>query len=159
MIRIRPATVQDADLILTWENDPRIWSITDQPGPFDRSDIIHFLTSANHLVRNGQARWIIEDNKASIGMLDLFEFNRENNSVGLGIIIMEEEKRSKGAGARALTLIENDLSLSHKIQLIWVLVHTSNDKAANFFIRNGYLRNVKLNHLGKEVEKFEKYLK
>ena len=40
MITIRKATTRDCDVILQWENNPLLWEVTDEPGPFTKEDIL-----------------------------------------------------------------------------------------------------------------------
>jgi diamine N-acetyltransferase len=159
MIQLRKSNVQDAEIILKWENDPRIWSITDQPGPFEREDIIQFLINSNQLERQGQARWIIEKDHLPMGMIDVFQYDRKNYEVGLGIILMEENDRKRGVGSKSLSLMEYLLVQQYAVKKIWVLVHEANVQGQIFFERNGYLRVMDLIHMGKKAIKLEKQLK
>jgi diamine N-acetyltransferase len=159
MIQLRKSSVQDVEIILKWENDPRIWAITDQPGPFEREDIVQFLINSNQLERQGQARWMIEEDQCPVGMIDAFEYDRMNHEVGLGIIVMEDSDRKRGLGSEGLLQMESLLFHQYGIRKIWVLVHETNGQGQTFFERNGYLRVLELMHLGKNAIKLEKQLK
>jgi len=159
MIEIRKANALDVPLIFDWENDPQIWSITDEPGPFSMEDIRYFIVQQNDLLVNGQERWLICLNHQPIGMMDLFQWNLDQRSVGLGIVLMEMKERSQGYGSQAIQCMEHTLKEVMGVNTIWVLVWEQNTRAMNFFLKMCYHRKEDLLHMGKKAIKFEKKMK
>ncbi len=159
MIEIRKANMNDVPLILQWENDSAIWSITDEPGPFSEEDIEQFILQHNDLLTQGQERWLITSEEKPIGMMDLFEWDIQQRSVGLGIILMHKNDRSNGHGSRSIQMMEEKLREGSGAHSIWVLVWSDNLLAMNFFLKLGYSKIQELFHKGKKAVKFEKKIK
>jgi RimJ/RimL family protein N-acetyltransferase len=94
--RIRKATPGDLDLVVEWENDPELWPVTDDAGPFTRQEIAHFLEQSRSLEKDKQERWILEDEQGSgVGCIDLFDFDETVGSCG---IARKQKKRLRCLG-------------------------------------------------------------
>lgn len=156
MISIRKAILDDAELIQFWENDLELWKITDEPGPFLLKDIQNFLSNQNDLFKAQQERWLIVNHDLSIGMLDVFEWDLNMKSIGVGIVIMKKEWRGKGIGREVMRLLELMLSSDYGVNCFWALVWVDNHAAICFFSQIGYHIQKELMHQGKKAFRFEK---
>ena len=106
MINLRAIEPEDIDLIFKWENDRKIWHLSNTITPFSRYLIEQYiLNSENDIFSEKQLRLMIdvrEDNKTkTIGSIDLFDFDAVNKRAGIGIFI-NEDKREKGYAFEAL---------------------------------------------------------
>jgi len=156
MITIRKANVRDWNIMLQWENNPMLWEVTDNAGPFAQDDIIEFLKEKNSLNHVGQERWIIEDIANPIGMIDLFEWNREENAIGIGIAIPETQFRKQGYATQALTIMHNVLFEKYHILFFHCLIHPENEGSIQLFKKLGYQKTEEHIHRNKRVHLYKK---
>jgi diamine N-acetyltransferase len=156
MITIRKANVRDCDVILQWENDPLLWEVTDDKGPFTQNDITEFLIEKNSLDKVNQERWIIEDVSTPIGMIDLFEWNRKEKSIGIGIAIPEIKFRKKGYASHALKILHTLLFEKYDIQLFHCLIHPNNEGSIQLFRKLGYQKTEESIHRHQQVHRYKK---
>ena len=116
-IFLRELHASDFDVMLKWENDPKNWKVSGTHKKYTKEEIEAFLSIKQDLVTQEQYRYVIclNDTKKSIGTLDLFEFDIQNNEVGIGILIAEKEYRNKGYAEEVINLItaycRNELKL------------------------------------------------
>ena len=109
-IRLRALEPSDVDLLYEWENDPEIWPVGNIQLPYSRHTIEQFIHSARtDIYESRQARWMIdlipEEQKDTIGTIDLFDFDPHHRRIGIGILIKNEAHRQKGYASDALSLI------------------------------------------------------
>ncbi len=64
-IRLRPATIQDADLLLEWRNDPKTRNASHNTGEVQREDHISWLTKT--LNDASRSLFVVEENGVLIG--------------------------------------------------------------------------------------------
>ena len=97
----------DVDVILKWENNPENWNISGTVNPFTREEIFNFVNANHDIEKNEQIRYVIclKSTKEPVGTIDLFEYNSQDNIVGIGVLIANEEHRKKGFAKEALNLI------------------------------------------------------
>jgi len=156
MISIRKAGLEDWSIIQQWENDPSLWSISDESGPFSEDQIQHFLLHQNNLIHHLQERWLVLLDILPIGMLDLFQWDNVNNEIGVGIVIMDLRHRGLGYGREAMHKMESVMKWNHGIEKFWAIVWIKNRSAIEFFAKCGYSLTEEILHQQKKAYKFEK---
>ena len=106
-IYLRALEPEDLDFVYVVENDEQIWEMSSTQTPYSRFLIKQYLENAHQdIYEVKQLRLVIcTADDASIGLIDLFDYNPTHNRAGVGIIIAEKEHRGKGYGAEALQLI------------------------------------------------------
>ncbi|MFM7234783.1 MAG: GNAT family N-acetyltransferase [Flavobacteriales bacterium] len=104
MTEIRPLTSSDFPLVLSWENNPELWKVSEQEGPFSEEEIYSFFNRCLDKSEQEIERWIIETNGEPIGAIDFFNFEHESQSCGIGVFITEQQHRSKGHAYRAMEM-------------------------------------------------------
>jgi diamine N-acetyltransferase len=154
--RIRKVCKSDVDLILEWENDPALWPVTDDAGPFTREDILNFLARSTSLEKDNQERWILEDEIGnSIGCIDLFDFDEASESCGIGVVIPILENRRKGYAFSGIRQIIQKLKLESKIARLTCMIFPENIASIQLFQKLGFTQIGKGIFKGKEVYIFE----
>ncbi len=108
-LKLRALEPADVDLLFRWENDTSIWHLSNTLEPFSRFAIEQYvLNNAGDIFATRQLRLMIdlisESPERSIGCVDLFDFDPSNMRAGIGIMIVEEE-RKKGYASEALDLM------------------------------------------------------
>jgi diamine N-acetyltransferase len=158
MITIRKATTGDCDVILQWENNPLLWEVTDEPGPFTKEDISTFLLEQNSIKTANQERWIIENCLEPIGMVDLFQWDPDQRSVGIGIALPNIESRKKGFATEALKIVHSTMKMKYGVQHFHCIIHTNNPASQKLFEKLGYQKMQSENHRDQKVYRYRKSL-
>jgi diamine N-acetyltransferase len=156
MITIRKATAKDCDVILQWENNPSLWEFTDEPGPFTKDDIFSFLQNENSMKTANQERWIIENFSEPIGMVDLFQWDPDHRSVGIGIALPNIESRKKGFATEALKIVHATMKMKYGIQHFQCIIHPNNPASQKLFEKLGYQKTQTENHRDQKVYRYKK---
>ena len=116
-IFLRTLQSNDVDNILKWENNPKNWQVSGTTRDFTEEEIEVFVNSEHDLEVNQQIRYVIclNSTKEAIGTLDLFEHDAQSKTVGIGILIANQENRKRGYASETLNLIidycRNELKL------------------------------------------------
>lgn len=108
-IHLRSPELEDVDFLFQLENDQSLWHLSNTLTPFSRFDLEQYIMlSDKDIFVTKQARFIItrEENQTSIvvGAIDLFDFEPLHKRAGIGIIVVENE-RKKGIAGTAIDLI------------------------------------------------------
>ena len=109
--QLRALEPTDLDILYKWENEIENWSLSGTLAPFSRFVIEQYLAASHHdIYYNKQLRLMIDSlqkdgSVQTIGCIDLFDFDPYHKRAGVGILIGEKEKRSKGHGKEALELL------------------------------------------------------
>ena len=97
----------DIDVVLKWENNPENWKVSGTINSFTKEEIVEFISAEHNILKNKQLRYVIclNSSEQAIGTIDLFEYNSQENTVGVGVLIAESTNRKKGFAKEALDLI------------------------------------------------------
>ncbi len=103
---LRALEPNDIDLLYHWENDMKIWEVSNTLTPFSRHQLKAYVEQAQlDIYQTKQLRLVIEldPSHTAVGMIDLFDFDGYHQRGGIGIII-HENFRKKGYAAEALEM-------------------------------------------------------
>lgn len=109
-VKIRALEPEDVDVLYRWENDHRIWHLSNTITPLSRFTLEQYVLNAGQdLYATRQMRLMIdlvkaEDGVTTIGSIDLFEFEPAHRRAGVGILV-HEGFRGKGYASEALALL------------------------------------------------------
>lgn len=111
-IRLRALEPGDVDLLYDWENNSGIWSISNTIVPFSRFILEKYIADSHlDLFQTKQLRLMIDlihqENDKTIGAIDLFDFDPMHSRAGIGILISNEENRSRGYASEAISVLIN----------------------------------------------------
>jgi diamine N-acetyltransferase len=138
-IILRPVEKADSSQILLWENDPELWSVTENEGPFTLQQIESFIEDNCDFEANGQTRWMIMDlSERTIGCIDLFDYDLISASTGIGILIASPKDRKNGFAFDALMTIMEYLGKRNKLKRIQCLIHDDNENSIRLFEKIGF---------------------
>ncbi len=103
---LRGVCESDADTLLAWENDPRVWGYGGEGREYTREEMADFIRNQQAEISvSGQRRLMIvaaADGKA-VGVIDLYEY--DGTSAGVGVLVYDEADRRKGYGTQALRML------------------------------------------------------
>ena len=139
-IHLRMVQPSDAALLFKWENDEQNWRVSDNDSLYTISDITQLIDSLQNIESAKQARYIIVESKTkrSIGAVDLFDIDFEQETSSVGILIAETKDRNLGYASESLKLLEDLCSLELGIQKLKALVHKTNPSSIKLFEKSGY---------------------
>lgn len=131
-IYLRALEPEDLEFLYAIENNEAIWEVSNTITPYSRFLLRHYLENAQQdIFETKQLRLAIclsADDRA-LGLIDLFDFDPLNRRAGVGIIIKNENERSKGYGKEALELVVN-YALQH-LQLHQLYANIGEENAAS----------------------------
>jgi diamine N-acetyltransferase len=107
-VRLRALEPTDVELLYGWENDTRMWEVSETIAPYSRETLRQFIENQQYDIhRTRQQRFVIclLGNDTPVGMIDLFDFDPRNLRAGVGIVIYDEASRRLGYATDALGLL------------------------------------------------------
>ena len=138
-IILRKPLITDLNQILDWENDLKINNHTDVPIFYTPSQVEDFLNSEHDLFSNNQVRYIIEQNKVSVGCIDLYDFNLVNSRAGVGIYI-DPNFRNKGFASKSLGILKSISVEQYHISTLYADVISKNTASIKVFEKLGFIK-------------------
>lgn len=138
-VSLRIAEPGDAELIYAWENDRRIWRVSDTSTPTSLFQIEQFLLSSSDLATNKQLRLMIhlQEETRPVGCVDLFDYDPIHERVGVGILI-DETHRQKGIATHAVKLLMEYLFQDVMIHQVHCLIDETNTESQKLFEGLGF---------------------
>ncbi len=134
-IVLRAPELTDLDLLFNWENQTKLWYLSNTLLPFSRFDLEQFILQGNHdIYADKQFRYMITHKSTNevIGCIDIFDFDAHNERAGLGILI-DEKYRNKGWASESLELIINYAFNYLKLHQLYCNILSSNKESLNLF--------------------------
>jgi diamine N-acetyltransferase len=139
-IYLRALEPEDIDLLYRWENDTENWLISNTQAPFSRFVLEQYIASAHQDIYSAkQLRLIICDvNNATVGSIDLFDFDPANLRAGIGILIADKENRGKGFAKEALALLVNYCFEVLNLHQLYCNITAGNEQSIALFEKQGF---------------------
>lgn len=135
-IYLRALEPDDLEFIYQIENDESIWNVSNTSTPYSKFLIKQYLENAHQdLFEAKQLRLAICENNSfkATGLIDLFEFDPQNNRAGIGIIIQNESNRNRGVGEEALGLLINYSFVQLQLHQLFANIGTNNESSLKLF--------------------------
>lgn len=140
-IRLRAIEPGDEDLLFLWENDQRIWQVSNTLAPFSRQILRQYLEQAHlDIFQAKQLRLVIETIEPCkpVGLIDLFDFDPHHQRAGIGILIGDPAERGKGYAREAInTLLEYVFAIL-LLNQVYCSIDESNTISINLFQNAGF---------------------
>ncbi|WP_395045061.1 GNAT family N-acetyltransferase [Flavobacterium sp.] len=140
-IYLRALEPEDLEFVYIIENDETIWNVSNTQTPYSKFLIRQYLENAHQDIYEAkQLRLAIctNNDKNTIGLIDLFEFDAKNNRAGIGIVIKNEIDRSKGYGKEALNLLINYSFQQLQLHQLFANIGVDNVSSLNLFTTFGF---------------------
>lgn len=145
MIKLRALEPSDVEILYNWENDQRIWRVSNTIVPFSKHILNKYIENTHlDIYQTRQLRLIIElnepgpDKQVPIGTVDLFDFDPYHNRAGIGILIADEEFRGKGYASMALDTLLNYAFNTLQLHQVYCNVLKENQSSLNLFKNHGF---------------------
>lgn len=135
-IKLRAPEPEDLELLYSWENDPDIWQLGNTIQPFSKQTLRKYLESASRTIyEEGQLRLMIDrkPDSATIGTIDLFDFDPVNMRAGIGILIAKKEDRNRGYATMAIERLIEYSRTKLQLKQLWCNILEDNKASIKLF--------------------------
>ena len=138
-ILLRKLEPRDLPFLYQWENDSDMWPASDTHNPLSQLDLRTYIeSSTGDIYKDGQLRLIIEQTDgATVGCIDLFDFDIRNQKAALGIYIAKDA-RQKHIATEAVHLVEDYAFRFLQIRMLYAVVQQCNLSAISLFLSAGW---------------------
>lgn len=140
-IFLRALEPEDLEFVFAIENDMDLWEVSNTQTPYSRFLIKQYLENAYmDIYEAKQLRLVICDaqNKQTIGLIDLFDFDPKNNRAGVGIVIQKQNNRHKGFGTSALEMVVDYARNNLMLHQLYANISTENTASIQLFTQAGF---------------------
>lgn len=137
---LRALEPADADLLYEWENDIKLWPVSDTVVPFSRFVLSEFIKNATSDIYDArQLRLMIAQtgSEEAVGAIDLFDFSPLHHRAGVGLVIHEKYRR-KGFALEALELTQQYAFNTLMLHQLYCNIGESNTESIELFKKAGY---------------------
>lgn len=159
-ILISEITKDDLPYIHWVENLEEYWHINEHPGPYSLAEISECFFPTKRYDIHKQQRWIIRSAKthSPLGILDAFNFNESDRSIGIGILIPNKSDHNHGYGKEAIGQLIKKLTFDKHIERVFALIDKDNKPSIALFTKSGFLFRREEMCLNRIVNRYEKLL-
>ncbi|TAF09113.1 MAG: N-acetyltransferase [Flavobacteriia bacterium] len=140
-IYLRALEPEDLEFVYAIENNELIWNVSNTQTPYSRFLIRQYLENAHQDIYEAkQLRLAIcmNDTFEAVGLIDLFDFDPNNNRAGVGIVISNESMRTSGIGSEALQLIINYAFNQMQLHQLYANIGSKNEISISLFTKFGF---------------------
>ncbi|NHN25110.1 GNAT family N-acetyltransferase [Flavobacterium jejuense] len=140
-IYLRALEPEDLEFVYVVENDEEIWEVSNTQTPYSKFLIRQYLENAQQDIYEAkQLRLAIclGSSNATIGLIDLFDFDPKNNRAGIGILIQKKEDRTKGIGTEALDLLIQYAFNQLQLHQLYANIGVENKHSLQLFSKFGF---------------------
>ena len=140
-IYLRALEPEDLDFIYTIENNESVWEVSNTQTPYSRFLIRQYLKNAHQDIYEAkQLRLAIcqQETGATIGLIDIFDFDPKNNRAGVGLVIGSQAHRNKGIGSEALALVIQYSFQQLQLHQLYANIGSDNEISLQLFTKFGF---------------------
>lgn len=144
-VLLRALEPKDVDLMMIYENDSDIWPVSGTLAPYARYTLEQYYANATQdIYAAKQLRLAIElvvetpESGATIGYIDLFDFDAQHRRAGVGILIGDKESRRKGYAAEALNLLVKHCFNTLNLHQLYCHIDNDNEASLRLFSKVGF---------------------
>jgi diamine N-acetyltransferase len=159
-IYISEITRDDLPYIHWVENLEEFWHINEHPGPYTLEEITECFFPSRIYSLHKQQRWIIwkTENNTPLGILDVFDYEESDKSIGIGILIPNKKEHGKGYGKEAIQLLIKKLTFDKDVAIVFALIDKKNTPSIFLFEKSGFEFRREQMCLNRIVNRYEKLL-
>lgn len=139
-ITLRALEPEDVELLYQWENDTRIWRVSNTHAPLSKYILANYIKSSNSDIwESKQLRLIIEnEQQLPVGTVELFDFDPYHGRAGVGIMIFDDSEKRKGLATQTLELVVEYASLELGINQLYANIAATNIASIQLFKKMGF---------------------
>jgi diamine N-acetyltransferase len=139
-VRFRALEPDDIDLLYEWENDAKIWEVSNTFEPFSKYILAKYIKeSQRDIYEAKEVRMIIETLEGTaVGAIDLFDFDPFHFRAGVGILIHNEKDRKLGYANDSLQLLCNYAADFLRLHQLYANISEDNTASIQLFTSNSF---------------------
>ncbi|WP_348813715.1 GNAT family N-acetyltransferase [Flavobacterium maritimum] len=140
-IYLRALEPNDLEFVYVMENDQNIWEVSNTQTPYSRFLIKQYLENAHQDIYEAkQLRLAIcqDQDFPALGLIDLFDFDPQNNRAGVGIVIQAAANRNQSIGSEALGLLIKYAFYNLNLHQLYANIATENTASIALFTKFGF---------------------
>lgn len=140
-VRLRALEPEDLDLLYRWENDPELWEVGNTLAPYSRYILKEYIAGSDRsLYETRQLRLMIEERatEASVGIVDLFDFEPHPNRAACGIML-DPDCQGRGLATEAMRLLMEYAYTFLKLHQLYAHIPVANEPSKRLFARLGFV--------------------
>ncbi|MCK0159838.1 GNAT family N-acetyltransferase [Allomuricauda sp. F6463D] len=140
-VYLRALEPTDLDFLYRLENDTSVWEVSGTLKPYSKKVLKLYLDNAHRDIYDvKQLRLCISNHQDDcIGLIDLFDFDPKNRRAGVGIIIADSNKRNKGVGTEALSLLCGYAFSTLDLHQLYANIMEGNEASVHLFEKLGFV--------------------
>lgn len=140
-VRLRAIEPGDEDLLFIWENDQKIWQVSNTLTPFSRHVLRQYLEQSHlDIFQAKQLRLVIEaiETDKPVGLIDLFDFDPHHQRAGIGILIGDSAEWGKGYAKDAIRVLLKYAFTVLLLNQLYCSIDESNAASLSLFKNAGF---------------------
>ena len=155
-IRLRAPEPEDLDVLLSIENDEKLWEVGTATGPYSGYQMKRYLAEMqNDIYIDRQLRLMIQHETAGVaGIIDLCTFDPRHSRAEVGLVVREDMRR-QGVAREALEMLERHCFGLLGIHQLYAYVPRQNTPSLALFRSAGYAEVAALKDWVKTGSKFQ----
>ncbi|WP_287492502.1 GNAT family N-acetyltransferase [Sellimonas sp.] len=140
-VKISPLTEREIKQKVLWYNDPEIRKYLHYTDLFNVKDSIIWLERIKKSdTRKEFVIWLIDGHKEiPVGIIGLFEIDRDNQKAGFYITIGEKQYQGKGIAKKATILFLKEMFEKFKFHKIYLYTDVENTAARGLYEKVGFV--------------------
>ena len=140
-IRLRAMEPEDLDLLYQIENDRSLWHVGASNVPYSRYALHDFIAhTSGDIYADKQVRLMIEsEDGATVGMVDLVNFDAKNCRAEIGLVISSQYRR-RGYASATLQAIHQYADEQLHLHQLYAFIDVHNEASLRLFSNHGYVK-------------------
>ena len=142
-INLRALEPEDLELLYDWENNVSHWTISNTTVPFSKYTLKRYLEDSHkNIYETGQVRLMIDHlpDNATIGTIDIYDFDPFHKRAGVGILIANEQYRRKGYATMALKCLIDYCFSTLMLHQLYCSILANNCESIDLFKKMGFVQ-------------------
>ncbi|HKM94264.1 MAG TPA: GNAT family N-acetyltransferase [Prolixibacteraceae bacterium] len=139
-ITLRALEPNDVELLYQWENDTRVWRVSNTHAPLSKFILANYIKSTNNDIwESKQLRLVIENEyQIPVGTVELFDFDPYHGRAGVGIMIFDDSEKRKGLASQTLDIIIEYSLVELGLNQLYANIAASNTASMQLFKKVGF---------------------
>ncbi len=137
-VTLRPMTVEDTDLIVSWRNQEEVRKYFICQDPFTREGHLNWIRTMVDTGKVVQMMICVGEDSLPVGSVNVRDIDRQNQKGEYGIFIGESSARGKGIGTEAAKLMLRHCFKELQLHRVFLRVYADNFRAIRSYEKAGF---------------------
>ena len=137
-VTLRALEPRDLELLYDIENNQENWRVSSNNLPFSKDALNRYIDNAQQdIFEARQFRFVVDHEGICVGLVDVFDFDPISLKAGVGIFILESERR-KGYAYEAIELLKINSKNNWQIHQLYAHIGSDNLASIELFKNAGF---------------------